>query len=112
MAIAVSKKLQNAQTTVSRGEWIDVTDADKLVIHVFGTSTAFTVDFEGSLDSNEHHYPIGGINQKDQSTLASSVSVDMIGQAWEFDVSALATFTANLSLVSNGNISVVANIPR
>lgn len=111
MALAISKKLLNAQITAQAGTSLNVTDAGKLIVHIFGSSTAFTLNFEGSLD-NEHFYPLGGLDQADWKTVASSVTFALTGHAFEFDVSALAAFTVNLSAVSGGDITVMANSPR
>jgi len=109
MAIQDSKLIQNAQTKVSTGDYINVTNSDDLVISVYGTSTSFTLLFQGSLD-NINYFGISGTKLSDP--MAFSASTSSLSEAWEFDVSALASFRTSLTVIGNGNVTVVANIPK
>jgi len=101
--------IQNASTSIGTGEFIPVKNASTLIISISGTSTSFTLLFQGALDDG-NYFNIAGLKLADQSTLASSTS--LIGEAWQFDVSALSTFKANLSAILNGNITVFTSISR
>jgi len=109
MAIANHQYIQNEQTIISTGEFINVSNADTLVISIFGTSTSFALLFQGSLDGI-NYFNISGI--KLSNPMAFSTTTSVIGEAWEFDVSALGYYKANLNAISNGSITVIANVPR
>jgi len=109
MAVANHQLIQNIQSVTSTGEFINVKNADVLVISVFGTSTSFTLLFQGSLDGI-NYFSIFGTKFTDPTVFSTTTST--IGEAWEFDVSALSTFKANLTTISNGNITVNTSIPR
>jgi hypothetical protein len=108
MAIKNSQKLQNAQTTISTGDYINVTETDVMVISISGTSTSFTILFQASLDG-VNYFNISGTKLSDPTVFSTTTST--IGEAWEFDVSAITSVKTNLTAIGNGNITVVANIP-
>ena len=98
--------IQNASTSIGTGEFIGVKNASTLIISVYGTAT-FTLLFQGALDDG-NYFTLSGIALADQSTLASTTST--LSTAWEFDVSALSTFRANLTAISGGSITVNTQI--
>lgn len=106
MSILHSKKIQDASTTTLTGNSISVHDAESLVISISGTSTSFTLAFMGSLDG-VNYFPVMGDKTSDYNT--SSTTTSTLNEAWEFDVSALAKFRANITAIANGNVSVFAN---
>ena len=99
--------IQNVSTSIGTGEFIPVKNTDKLTISVYGTATAFTLLFQGALDDG-NYFTLAGISLADQSTLASTTST--LSTAWEFDVSGLSTFKANLTAISGGSITVNTQI--
>ena len=99
------KNLHSTQTQTSQGDVIIVDDVTTLIIAVSGTSTSFTLGFLSSLDG-VNYFPLSGNKMSDYSTFATSTTET--GQAWQFDVTGLCYFKANLSSISNGNISVLA----
>jgi len=111
MALPVNNHqyIQNASTSIGTGEFIPVKNASTLIISIYGTSTAFTLLFQAALDDGSY-FNIAGLKLADQSTLASTSST--MFEAWQFDVSNLSTFKANLTAISNGNITVFASITR
>jgi|GEM_PF-2343546 len=107
MAIQDSKLIQNAQTKVSTGDYINVARVDTLIVHIFGDSTNFKVVFQGSLNTTDY-FDICGTRLAD-STMNLIKESSVLNEGWEFDVSGLATFRANLVSIDRGSISVMAN---
>jgi len=101
--------IQNEETNVFVGDDINVIGIDTLVAHIYGTSTSFTILFEGSLDG-VNFFNISGTKLADPTVFASTTST--IGEAWEFDVPTLESFRTKLTAITNGNISVHAGVPN
>ena len=106
MASKQYKKLHDAQTQISDGEHVIVDNSSTLIVAIAGSSTSFQVSFTASIDGT-NYFPISGNKMGDYSVFASSVTT--IGDAYEFDVSALFFFKAKITAIGNGNITVVAN---
>lgn len=98
--------VHKASTTVNTGKTVFVNDATSLLISIHGTSTSFTIKFEGSLDGT-NFFPIEGYKYNDSTISATQTSTK--DEAWEFDVTLIKAFRANLTAIANNNISVVAN---
>lgn len=107
MSLQNSQVIQNKQTIVSVGDSVNLSNTDTLVISVSGTSTSFSIIFQGSLNTTDY-FSIAGTKLLDNIT--SSATTSTMGEAWEFDVSALTRFQASIVAIANGNVSVTANI--
>jgi len=98
--------VHNASTTIQIGKVVSVNDATDLCIQIWGTSTSFIVSFEASLDGINFDtfegYRIGDTTK----TLITSATTKGL---YEFDVTLVKAFRANLIAIANGNISVAAN---
>lgn len=105
MSIKDYKNLHTAQTIPSVGDRISTAAADTLIVAITGTSTSFTLQFQGSLDGT-NFFNIEANKCSDSTVLATSTSV--VGDAWEIDVTAWSSFRANLTAIGNGYISIVA----
>jgi len=97
--------IHDESETLQVGSIVIVKDATDLAIQIFGTSTIFTVDFEASLDGIHFDtfegYKIGDTTK----TLITNATSNGL---YEFDVTLMRAFRANLKTISNGNVSVVA----
>ena len=103
--------LHDAQTQISGGNTIIVDDVDTLIIAISGSSTSFTLQFLASLlDDGENYFPLSGNKMSDLSTFATSTTA--VNEAWQFDVTGLSYFKANLSAIGNGTVTVLAKAFR
>jgi hypothetical protein len=105
MMILKRNFLQNAQMEISTGDAFDVSNIENIYLTLYGTTTSFTIKFEGSFDG-EHFFPVIGDKLSDYT--ASSTTTSTLNEGWSFDVTALMSFRANLTLIGNGNITVTA----
>jgi hypothetical protein len=107
-----SLKLQDTVTSASAGKIISCWNTNRLVAHVKGTSTTFTINFQASLDgkNDEDFFNVEGYKKSDITTRTSSVT--STGDGWDFDVTPYKYFRANVSSISDGNITIIANIIR
>lgn len=105
------KTLQNAATTTGNGVEFTVNTNTKIGVQVFGTSTACTLIAETSLDGT-NWATISGIDISDQKTIVSSIATSSaaISKALEYDVERWGWFRIRLSAISNGNVTVLANM--
>jgi hypothetical protein len=101
-AKTVDVTLQNAVTSNGVGTPFSVAAYKTLTIEITGTSTSRTIAFEGSSVSGAY-YPIQGVRLSD---LSFGTSTTGNSEVWQFDITGLTNFRANLTAVTGGNVSV------
>jgi len=98
--------VHNISTTVQTGKVVLVNDCTDLCIQISGTSTSFTITFEASLDGvNFDTFEGYRIGDTTKTLITSTITKGL----YEFDVTLIKAFRANLTAIANGNISVAAN---
>ena len=75
-------------------------------IALTGTSSSFSVTFEGRAVDGGEWYPLKAINL---STFALS-SIATVMSLWSVDLNGMIKFRVNLTAIGNGNLSVVGRI--
>ena len=104
-----SQTIQDAATTTGDGTIVQLGDANSLVVTVYGTSTSFSITFKTALTNSfdaTQWSPIAGIRQ-DTQTYTSTASV--LSTSYVFDVSKWGYFKAQITAISDGNVSVSYN---
>lgn len=72
-----------------------------LTLEIYGTATSVTVEFKGTGPSGAAR-AIAGVRMSDFVV----GTVGAIGEIWQFDVTGLTTFIADLTAVSGGYVTV------
>lgn len=93
-------------TTASSGKDVNVRSMEKVIVQIFGTATARTVSFHGSLNRVDFS-PLEGVKLGDTTITANNTTG--INELWEFDVERLISFRAILGSVSGGTVTIIAN---
>lgn len=98
--------LHNAATAITTGTALKIGAEKTITLEIFGTSSARTVIFEAAGASGVFR-PISGIKLSDLTTRSQTTNTD---ELWQFDITGLHQFRANLTAVSGGNVSVKGKV--
>lgn len=94
--------LQNNVSTIGSGTPLQVGNIKTLTLEISGSSTSQTVVFQGASSSGTY-YAIQGTRLNDLTVGSQSTS---LGEIWQFDVTGLVSFQANITAISGGNVTV------
>lgn len=94
--------LQNVATATGVGSPYALQNEKTILIEIYGTATSSTVSFEGIGASGTNHQ-IMGVRLSDLATAVSTVG---LGEYWQFDVTGLVSFQANITAIAGGNVTV------
>lgn len=98
--------LQNASSTTGVGTVYTLTGEKTLDIEITGTSTSRTINFEKQMSNGGAWYPIIGFKTSDIA-LPMAISTISNGETWQFDVTNVYAFRANLTVTPVGGTVTV-----
>lgn len=93
---------QDAITATGTGTTFVVNGNKTITLEISGTSTSRTIQFQASGPSGTF-YPISGVNLSDMSVSSATTGT---GALWQFDVTGVESFRANVTGIAGGNVTI------